>query len=152
MGKYRCDANNGIPPAASQIFKIEVHCKFPNDVSCVPFPIYSFRCAVVNFAVSPLIRIHRQMLGGYNGSTTSMECTVEAYPTAVNYWERHDGKLIQERPGKYGLRLKEYGMYMTTMSLQITLTDPADFGAYYCISKNEKGLTKGGITLFGRKT
>ena len=48
------------------------------------------------------------MLGGYNGSTTSMECTVEAYPTAVNYWERHDGKLIQERPGKYGLRLKEY--------------------------------------------
>ena len=106
----------------------------------------------VNLAVSPLIRIHRQMLGGYNGSTTSMECTVEAYPTAVNYWERHDGKLIQERPGKYGLRLKEYGMYMTTMSLQITLTDPADFGAYYCISKNEKGLTKGGITLFGTKT
>ena len=101
-------------------------------------------------AVSPLIRIHRQMLGGYNGSTTSMECTVEAYPAAVNYWERHDGKLIQERPGKYGLRLKEYGMYKTTMSLQITLTDPADFGAYYCISKNEKGLTKGGITLFGK--
>ena len=27
MGKYRCDANNGIPPAASQIFKIEVHCE-----------------------------------------------------------------------------------------------------------------------------
>ena len=27
MGEYRCDANNGIPPAASQIFKIEVHCK-----------------------------------------------------------------------------------------------------------------------------
>ena len=91
------------------------------------------------------------MLGGYNGSTASMECTVEAYPAAVNYWERHDGKLIRERPGKYGLRLKEYGMYKTTMSLQITLTDPADFGAYYCISKNEKGLTKGGITLFGKK-
>ena len=30
MGKYRCDANNGIPPAASQIFKIEVHCKISN--------------------------------------------------------------------------------------------------------------------------
>ena len=28
MGEYRCDANNGIPPAASQIFKIEVHCEW----------------------------------------------------------------------------------------------------------------------------
>jgi hypothetical protein len=37
------------------------------------------------------------MLGGYSGSSATMECTVEAYPTAVNYWERHDGKLIQGR-------------------------------------------------------
>ena len=41
------------------------------------------------------------------------------------------------------------GGYKTEMSLNITLTgDPADFGAYYCISKNEKGITRGGVDLF----
>lgn len=27
MGAYQCVANNGIPPAASAIFNVEVHCK-----------------------------------------------------------------------------------------------------------------------------
>ena len=36
------------------------------------------------------------------------------------------------------------------MRLNVTLTgDPADFAAYYCISKNEKGLTRGAVELFG---
>ena len=27
MGVYMCETNNGIPPAASRDFEIEVHCK-----------------------------------------------------------------------------------------------------------------------------
>ena len=78
-----------------------------------------------------------------------IECTVEAYPAAVNYWERHDGKLIQQRRGKYEIASKEYDRYKSVLSLNVTLSAGDDFGAYYCISKNEKGLTKAAITLFG---
>ena len=38
------------------------------------------------------------------------------------------------------------------MKLNVSLTgDPADFGAYYCISKNEKGITRGAVQLFGKQ-
>ena len=43
----------------------------------------------------------------------------------------------------------DFDGYKTELSLNITLNDPADFGTYYCISKNEKGLTKATIELFG---
>ena len=46
------------------------------------------------------------MVGGYNGSSTTLQCTIEAFPNAVNYWERHDGRIIQERPGKYDVTVK----------------------------------------------
>ena len=75
---------------------------------------------------------------------------MEAFPTAVNYWERHDGRLIQDRSGKYELSSRDYDRYKTELSLNITLDDPADFGSYYCISKNEKGLTKAVVEMFGK--
>ena len=89
------------------------------------------------------------MVGGYNGSFAIISCTVEAFPVAVNYWERHDGRLVQARPSKYGLEAKDSDGYKTELYLNISLSDPADFGPYYCISKNEKGLTKGAVELYG---
>jgi hypothetical protein len=56
-------------------------------------PVTLFR----NVPVPPLIRIHRQMVGGYNGSFAILDCTIEAFPLAVHYWERHDGRLIQSK-------------------------------------------------------
>ncbi len=44
---------------------------------------------------------------------------------------------------------KDFNVYKTNLYLNISLTEPADFGSYYCISKNEKGLTKAAIELFG---
>ncbi len=35
------------------------------------------------------------------------------------------------------------------MRLNITLDSALDFGTYYCISKNDKGLTKAGVSIFG---
>lgn len=84
-------------------------------------------------------------------SSTMLECTIEAYPTAVHYWERHDGKILQSTPDKFAIATKDYDGYKTVLSLNLTLTEPVDFGTYYCISKNEKGLTKAAITLFGEK-
>ena len=126
--------------------------------------------------VPPLIRIHSPMVGGYNGSSVRIECIVEAFPQAVNYWERHDGRLVQVRICKHFFNylksfidqnipimyLKAKDMkytigsedddYKTKLFLNITLTESADFGAYYCISKNEKGLTKGAVELYGKQT
>lgn len=79
-----------------------------------------------------------------------LQCTVEAFPFAVNYWERHDGRLIQQRPEKYRLSSNDFDGYKTDLYLNISLNHPADFGTYYCISKNEKGLTKAAIELFGK--
>ena len=44
----------------------------------------------------------------------------------------------------------DFDGYKTDLSLNITLNDPADFGSYYCISKNEKGLTKAVVEMFGK--
>ena len=45
---------------------------------------------------------------------------------------------------------RDFDGYKTEMKLNVSLTgDPADFGAYYCISKNEKGITRGAVQLFG---
>merc|ERR1719195_1172478 len=89
------------------------------------------------------------MVGGYNGSSVRIECIVEAFPQAVNYWERHDGRLVEAKDMKYAIG-SEDDDYKTKLFLNITLTESADFGAYYCISKNEKGLTKGAVELYER--
>ena len=36
------------------------------------------------------------------------------------------------------------------MTLNITITHPNDFGRYQCVSKNEMGITKGTISVFGQ--
>ena len=37
MGSYVCEANNGIPPSATKIFKVQVHCEYSitDSYSCV---------------------------------------------------------------------------------------------------------------------
>jgi hypothetical protein len=71
------------------------------------------------FLVPPLIRIHRQMVGGYNGSFTIMDCSIEAFPLAVHYWERHDGRVIQSRKDKYLVSTKDSDIYKTNLFLNI---------------------------------
>ena len=46
--------------------------------------------------VRPMIKIHSPMVGGYKNSFAILQCIIEAFPPAVNYWERHDGRLVQE--------------------------------------------------------
>ena len=36
------------------------------------------------------------MIGGFKHSFAILTCIVEAYPPPVNYWERHDGRLVQQ--------------------------------------------------------
>ncbi|XP_023027680.2 uncharacterized protein isoform X1 [Leptinotarsa decemlineata] len=119
MGTYMCIADNGVPPQANQTFLVEIH-----------FP--------------PLIRISNQMLGVANGSTAVLECETEAFPEPLRYWERSDGRLL-ENGDKYRMdnSLDRNG-YRSRMQLNITRINPTDLSyKYYCISKNELQTTRG---------
>jgi len=53
---------------------------------------YSF---ILLLLVPPMIRIQKQMKGMSVGSTVTLDCYVEAYPTPVTYWEESDATLLE---------------------------------------------------------
>lgn len=58
-----------------------------------------------------MIRILKnQMVGVSIGSVAMFDCYVEAFPFAVTYWERPDGRVL-ENGEKYKISTKESGMY-----------------------------------------
>jgi hypothetical protein len=63
--------------------------------------------------VPPLIRIQNQLVGVANGSSGVLKCDVEAFPEAVRYWERGDGRLL-ESGDKYHMTYNENGRYKVT--------------------------------------
>ena len=67
-------------------------------------------------AVPPLIRIPNQMVGAANGTTGVLRCDVEAYPEAVRYWERDDGRLL-EQGDKYHMDYKDRDRYKVSTLL-----------------------------------
>lgn len=42
------------------------------------------------FAVPPMIWIKNQLIGAYEGQPLTLECGVEAYPQAINFWSMND--------------------------------------------------------------
>ena len=43
-----------------------------------------------------MLKIHSPLVGGFKHSFAILQCIVEAYPPAVNYWERQDGRHVQQ--------------------------------------------------------
>ncbi|XP_046627663.1 uncharacterized protein LOC124308727 [Neodiprion virginianus] len=123
MGKYLCTADNGIPPRAKQMYKLEVY-------------------------FSPLIRIRNEIVGAGMGGIAYLECEIEAFPEPVTYWERGDGQLL-ENSDKYRIDMvdKKAG-YMARMRLNITRISSSDHSLYHCIVKNEVGITRGLLTVY----
>lgn len=37
-----------------------------------------------------------------------------------------------------------------SMSLNVTVSNANDYGRYFCVSKNEMGITRGSINIFGQ--
>ncbi|KAL3289098.1 hypothetical protein HHI36_003539 [Cryptolaemus montrouzieri] len=89
------------------------------------------------------------MVAARNGSAAILECETEAFPEPLRYWERSDGRLLENNE-KY--RIDYIGQrenYRTKMRLNITRTTAYDFNfIYLCVSKNELQTTRGEITLF----
>jgi hypothetical protein len=75
---------------------------------------YKKKCAQYTYSllqtVPPLIRIQNQRVGVANGSTGVLKCDVEAFPEAVRYWERADGRLLEDGD-KYHMSYSEKDRY-----------------------------------------
>jgi hypothetical protein len=126
MGQYKCLADNGIPPQASQTFNLEVY-----------FP--------------PLIRIYNQVVEVPTGSSAVLECETEAYPESIRYWERSDGRLL-ENGNKYQIdNSLDRDLYKAKMQLNITRVHPNDMSyKYYCVTKNELKTIRGELQIQGK--
>lgn len=60
--------------------------------------------------VPPLIRIQNQRVGVANGLTGVLKCDIEAFPEALPYWERADGRRLEDGD-KYHMFFSENGRY-----------------------------------------
>lgn len=90
------------------------------------------------------------MIGAANNTAATLECTVEAFPEPVRYWERADGKIL-DHGFKYRINNSfEQDGYKIVMQLRILNVNLQDFAQYHCISKNDRGITKGVFTLYGK--
>ncbi|KAF2901206.1 hypothetical protein ILUMI_04981 [Ignelater luminosus] len=123
MGSYQCIADNGISPQANHTFHLKVY-----------FP--------------PLIRLRSQTIGAKIGSSAILECEVEAFPESATYWERVDGQLLENGTTKYNILYTPLINFKAVMTLKITSINDDDLTTYYCISKNERGITRGTLTVY----
>ncbi|XP_026827101.1 uncharacterized protein LOC105277676 [Ooceraea biroi] len=124
MGVYACNADNGILPAKSKKFNLQVR-------------------------FSPFIRIRNNIVLVRNQSPATLECEVEAFPEAIVYWERilGDGRRIKitdrHRTEVYDKR----DNYKLKMKLRITRVTAAEHGIYYCVARNDLNVTKGSFIV-----
>ncbi|XP_015172629.1 PREDICTED: lachesin-like isoform X2 [Polistes dominula] len=130
MGKYLCIASNGVPPSVSKSVTLNVH-----------FP--------------PMLSIPNQLEAAYIGQEVTLECHIEAFPTAINYWTTENGDMIvsvNER-ANYGVSGDKYmtvitdNEYTKHMVLKIRNVTSKDFGSYKCVAQNSLGATDGVIKL-----
>ncbi|KAK8385617.1 hypothetical protein O3P69_016413 [Scylla paramamosain] len=121
MGAYLCIASNKVPPSISKRI-------------------------IVNVNFSPVVKADNQLIGSPIGKNVEIECHVEAYPRAVNYWERDNGEMLLDGR-KYKLQ-ETVDMYRVTMKLVIQDFTKQDTGQYKCISNNSLGKAETSIRLY----
>ena len=88
-----------------------------------------------------------QVVGGYQGDVVRLECEVEAWPAPVNYWEK-DGRLLGAGDRHSVDQVEGSEPYQYIMVMNVTLVSQEDIGTYYCVCKNEMGITRGNIQVY----
>ncbi|XP_044012516.1 lachesin-like [Aphidius gifuensis] len=124
MGVYMCIATNDVPPSVSKRVTLEV-----------------------NFA--PVVEAPTQLLGGPVGKRITLECTVEAHPNTINYWQLNETGMLLDGP-KYEIRETRIG-YKIKMTLVIKKFTQYDPGNYKCIATNSLGKGESSIRLYDLK-
>ncbi|XP_038222155.1 lachesin-like [Zerene cesonia] len=122
MGAYLCIASNDVPPSVSKRIMLSV-----------------------NF--EPSIVISTKVMGVPTGSQAKLECFVEAYPHAINYWLK-SGKEMILSGGKHEINEIRMSTYQVKTILTITNFNTEDTGTYTCVSTNTIGKADGTLRLY----
>ncbi|EDS37884.1 conserved hypothetical protein [Culex quinquefasciatus] len=132
MGGYLCIASNGVPPSVSKRYDVQI-----------------------NF--SPSVKAGNQLVGAPVESHVMLQCIVEAFPTPLNGWYKHDGELslflgvecldqtIRRR--KYVITEEKLNVFTWQLNLTVKNLQKSDFGAYLCSSINALGKADARIRL-----
>ncbi|XP_076036266.1 neurotrimin-like [Oratosquilla oratoria] len=119
MGAYLCMASNKVPPIVSKRI-------------------------ILNVNFSPLVSVENQLIGAPLNTMVVIDCEIEAYPAAVNYWEKNT--MILETK-KHQLEMQR-DSYRVTMRLIINNFTRADSGQYKCISSNSLGRSDTTVRVY----
>ncbi|XP_059081842.1 lachesin-like [Tigriopus californicus] len=122
MGAYLCIAQNDVPPAVSKRIILNVNFK-------------------------PEINVPSQLHGVGPGSSVTLTCVVQAFPTAINYWMK-DGKKMLLDNDKYNISEDRKSLYERVMSLTIRNWEKSDEGHFMCMSTNSLGEADGTIQSY----
>ncbi|KAG7198238.1 hypothetical protein KM043_005642 [Ampulex compressa] len=121
MGSYLCVASNGVPPAISKRYFVNVHFK-------------------------PLIEVSKQVVKARANSDVVLQCYIESSPKALNVWYRDDGvKILPDE--KYVISEAAVKDYAYQQNLTIRRLDKSDFGNYTCSAENAFGKANETIRL-----
>lgn len=97
-----------------------------------------------------MIWVKNQLVGAPAGTNATIDCVIEAFPRAINYWILNNTMVPFN--DKYVVTDTAESRYKTKMQLTIRNLMKSDFGNYKCISKNSLGETEGSIRLYGKLT
>ncbi|XP_035914095.1 protein amalgam [Anopheles stephensi] len=121
MGGYLCIASNGVPPSVSKRFDVQV-----------------------NFA--PNVKAGNQLVAAPVESHVMLQCIVEAFPTPLNGWHKHEGMKLYEGE-KYTISEEKLNAYTWQLNLTVKNLHKGDFGPYICSSINALGKSDARIRL-----
>jgi Immunoglobulin I-set domain len=99
-------------------------------------------------AAAPEIMIPIRRIGQARGREAILECIINAFPLAVNYWEK-DGRRISSST-KYRTEAYDVGDHTIVLSLRIHETDLTDYGEYKCVASNLLGQDQQVLYLYGK--
>ncbi|KAI5651294.1 immunoglobulin i-set domain-containing protein [Phthorimaea operculella] len=122
MGAYLCIASNDVPPSISKRIMLSV-----------------------NFG--PSVTVATKVIGVPTGSHTRLECTVEAYPQAINYWLKSGEEMILSGD-KFEISEERISSYQVRTMLTVVKFSKDDTGTYTCVSSNTMGKAEGTIRLY----
>lgn len=121
MGAYLCIASNKVPPSVSKRI-------------------------IVSVFFSPVVKVDNQLIGAPLETEVEIQCQVEAYPHAINYWAKDNGEILLNGT-KYQV-LEMVDLYRVTMKLAISNFTQNDAGQYKCVSTNSLGKADTSIRLY----
>ncbi|XP_042870202.1 lachesin-like [Penaeus japonicus] len=121
MGAYLCIASNKVPPSVSKRI-------------------------IVSVFFSPVVKVDNQLIGAPLETEVEIQCQVEAYPHAINYWAKDNGEILLNGT-KYQV-LEMVDLYRVTMKLVISNFTQGDAGQYKCVSTNSLGKADTSIRLY----